>query len=99
MSRVNNAIVHFIKTVEKAEEVIESGVVIGGSYATVLPLCTPAKRGMLSNVPTFIRVEQLTGVQQKHVVSFRHDNYLDLDWSFILTVDGFNHSDFQVPKY
>lgn len=58
-SRMNNAIVLFLNSVEKANEIVEKGVVIGGLFTPVLPLSTPAKKVTLSNVPPFITDEML----------------------------------------
>lgn len=59
-SRMNNAIVLFLSSVEKANEVVVKGVVIGGLFTPVLPLSTPAKKVTLSNVPPFLKDEMLT---------------------------------------
>lgn len=59
-SRMNNAIVLFLNSVEKANEVVERGIVISGLFTPVLPLSTPAKKVTLSNVPPFIKDEMLT---------------------------------------
>lgn len=50
-SRMNNATVLFLSSVEKANEVVEKGVVIRGLFTPVLPFSTPAKKVALSNVP------------------------------------------------
>lgn len=59
-SRMNNAMVLFLNSVEKANEVVERGVVISGLFTPVLPLSTPARKVTLSNVPPFIKDEMLT---------------------------------------
>lgn len=56
-SRMNNAIVLFLGTVEKAREVIQSGVVINDTLRPVLPLSSPSKKIIISNVPPFIKDE------------------------------------------
>ncbi|KAL2096623.1 hypothetical protein ACEWY4_008771 [Coilia grayii] len=53
-SRMNNAIVLFLRTIELANDLVESGVVIDGGFTEVLPLSTPTKKVTLSNVPPFI---------------------------------------------
>lgn len=58
-SKMNNAIVLFLSTVEKANEVVEKGIELRGSFTSVLPLSTPAKKVTLSNVPPFIKDEVL----------------------------------------
>lgn len=58
-ARMNNAIVLFLKTVELANDLIESGLTIGDAFFLVLPLSTPSKKVILSNVPPFIKDEVL----------------------------------------
>lgn len=59
-SRMNSAIVVFLNSVDKVNEVVEHGIVIGGDFVSVLPLSLPAKRVTLSNVPPFVSDEILT---------------------------------------
>ncbi len=40
---MNNAFVVFVKTVDLANQLVESGVVINGIFTPVLPLSTPSK--------------------------------------------------------
>ena len=54
-SRMNNATVLFLSTVEKTREVVEQGVVIRNTLTPVLPLSTPSKKVIISNVPPFIK--------------------------------------------
>lgn len=54
MSRMNNSIVLFLSTVEKANEVVGKGINVCGLFTPVLPLSTPAKKVTISNVPPFI---------------------------------------------
>ncbi|XDV26317.1 hypothetical protein PO909_030065 [Leuciscus waleckii] len=56
---MNSAIVIFFKSIEKANEVVQSGVVLNGSLVPVLPLSSPSKKVILSNVPPFIKDEVL----------------------------------------
>lgn len=65
-SRMNNAIVLFVKTIELANLLVESGVEIGGIFTSVLPLSTPSKRVTLSNVPPFIKNEVLVGMLARY---------------------------------
>ncbi len=65
-SRMNNAIVVFVKTVDLANQLVESGVVINGIFTPVLPLSTPSKIVTLSNVPPFISNEVLTGMLSRY---------------------------------
>lgn len=56
-SRMNNAFVVFFRTIEKANEIVQNGVVIKGSLTPVFPLSTPAKKIMISNIPPFVKDE------------------------------------------
>lgn len=58
-SRMNKVIVLFLSSVEKALEVVQSGIVIDDLFVPVVPLSTPSKRITLSNVPPFIKDEEL----------------------------------------
>ncbi|XDV24645.1 hypothetical protein PO909_028762 [Leuciscus waleckii] len=58
-SKMNNSIVLFLNTVEKANEVVGKGINIRGLFTPVLPLSTPAKKVTISNVPPFIKDEML----------------------------------------
>ena len=53
-SRMNSAIVVFIATIEKARQLIVTGIVLNDAYTTVLPLSSPSKKVIISNVPPFI---------------------------------------------
>lgn len=53
-SRMNSAVVVFLDTVDKANELVEHGIVISDELVPVLPLALPAKRVTLSNVPPFV---------------------------------------------
>lgn len=44
----------FVDSVEKANAVVENGIVVNDTFVSVMPLATPAKRITLSNVPPFI---------------------------------------------
>lgn len=65
-SRMNNAVVVFIKTVELANVVVETGVVIDNAFVPVLPLSTPSKKVILSNVPPFIKNELLVQMLERY---------------------------------
>ena len=58
-SRMNNAIVLFLSTVEKAFDVVQTGIEIDAQYVSVLPLSSPSKKITLSNVPPFLDDELL----------------------------------------
>ncbi len=59
-SKMNNAAVIFLNTVEKANELFERGIVVDGLFTPVLPLSMPSKKVTLSNVPPFISDELLS---------------------------------------
>ncbi|KAF0047410.1 hypothetical protein F2P81_001043 [Scophthalmus maximus] len=52
--RINGGVVMFVETVEKANTVVESGIVINGAFVFVTSLVTPATRVTVSNIPPFI---------------------------------------------
>ncbi|XP_056607628.1 N-terminal EF-hand calcium-binding protein 1 isoform X1 [Triplophysa dalaica] len=56
---MNNATVIFLKSVEKANELVEQGITVEGLFTPVLPLSMPSKKVTLSNVPPFISDEML----------------------------------------
>ncbi len=58
-SRMNSAIVLFFRSVEKANDAVQSGVVLNGSLVPVLPLSSPSRKVVLSNVPPFIKDDVL----------------------------------------
>lgn len=65
-SRMNNAVVVFLKTIELANLLVESGVVIDNVFVPVLPLSTPSKKVILSNVPPFIKTEVLVKLLERY---------------------------------
>lgn len=65
-SRMNNAIVMFMSSVEKANELVERGLVINGAFTVVLPLSMPSKRVTLSNVPPFVKDEFLVNMLSRY---------------------------------
>ncbi|KAL2085516.1 hypothetical protein ACEWY4_018836 [Coilia grayii] len=58
-ARMNNAIVLFLETVELVNVLVERGIEIDGVFTSVLPLSTPSKKVILSNVPPFIKDDVL----------------------------------------
>ena len=58
-SRMNSAVVIFLDSVDKVHSVVESGVVIRDLFTQVLPLASPARRVVISNVPPYISNEAL----------------------------------------
>ncbi|KAL6115598.1 uncharacterized protein ACO6RY_00406 [Pungitius sinensis] len=70
-ARMNHAVVIFVDSIEKAREVVASGVVVRGTLVPVLPLAEPVVRVTVSNVPPFVPDDALLGelVKQGTVVS------------------------------
>lgn len=54
-SRMNSAIVAFVGTVEEAQTLVATGITINDEYIPVLPLGSPSKKIIISNVPPFIK--------------------------------------------
>lgn len=65
-SRMNSAIVVFVKTIDLANQLVEIGVVLNCVFTQVLPLSTPSKKVTLSNVPPFISNEILTRMLSRY---------------------------------
>lgn len=63
-ARMNSAIVMFLSTVEKANELVERGLVIDDAFTAVLPLSMPSKRVTLSNVPPFVKDDFLVNMSR-----------------------------------
>lgn len=58
-ARMNSAIVLFLSSVDLVNAVVESGVVIDGTFTSVFPLSSPSKKVIISNVPPFIKDDVL----------------------------------------
>lgn len=54
-SRMNRALVIFLKEVSMVDELLEKGLVVNDTFLPVLPLSNPSKKVVLSNVPPFIK--------------------------------------------
>ncbi len=65
-SRMNIAVVIFVKTIELANQLVETGVEINGIFTQVLPLSSPPKPVTLSNVPPFITNEVLEEMMSRY---------------------------------
>lgn len=65
-SRMNNAIVMIMSSVEKANELVERVLVINDAFTVVLPLSMPSKRVTLSNVPPFVKDEFLVNMLSRY---------------------------------
>ncbi len=90
-SRMNSAVVIFLDITEKVNQLLESGVVIWGTFTPVLSLVNPAKKVIISNVPQFLKNEFLARHAQlvspmipisckspllNHVMSFRRQDFM-----------------------
>ncbi|KAI4890364.1 hypothetical protein NFI96_008161 [Prochilodus magdalenae] len=58
-SRMNSAVVLFLNTVERANGLVQTGIVLQDQVTPVHPLSTPAKKVILSNIPPFTKDEHL----------------------------------------
>lgn len=65
-SRMNSAFVLFLNSIEKVNNVVQSGVVIHDTFTPVMPLAQPAKKIVLSNVPPFINDDLLSTELSRH---------------------------------
>ncbi|KAI2655608.1 Transposon TX1 uncharacterized 82 kDa protein [Labeo rohita] len=91
-SRMNNGVVIFVDSVDKVAMIVEQGVEVKDTFVQAVPLVSPAKRIVLSQVPPFIGNEMLArelsrhgtislgckSPQLKHVVSFRRQVFMIL---------------------
>lgn len=53
-ARMNRSVGIYLHAVDKANKVVESGIVINDTFLLVLPLTISAKRVIASNIPPFI---------------------------------------------
>lgn len=58
-SRMNKAVVVFLKEVSLVQHLVEFGLSVRDTFLSVLPLSSPSKRVILSNVPPFISKDSL----------------------------------------
>lgn len=65
-ARMNSAVVIFVDSVEKANKVIEKGIVVNDVFLSVSPLSTPAKKVTIANIPPFISDELLVRELSRH---------------------------------
>ena len=56
----------FLQTVDLANAIVESGIVVDGSFTPVLPLSTPSKKVIISNVPPFIKDDTLAHILSRY---------------------------------
>lgn len=66
VSRMNSAVVLFLNIVERANELAEKDIVIGGSRTNVLPLSTPSQKVTLLNISRFIKDDTLATELYRH---------------------------------
>lgn len=58
-SRMNKAVVVFLKNDNQVKNLIESGIWINETYVPITPLSAPATKIVISNVPPFVRNESI----------------------------------------
>lgn len=58
-SRMNKAVVIFVKEEEVANRLVINGIVVSGDFINVSPLVTPTTRITVSNVPPFINNDEI----------------------------------------
>lgn len=65
-SRMNKAMVVFLKEVEMVNHLVECGLTVQDVFLPVLPLSNLSKKVMLSNVPPFISDKALEGILARY---------------------------------
>ncbi|XP_073712913.1 uncharacterized protein [Misgurnus anguillicaudatus] len=65
-SKMNSATVIFLSSIENANNIVETGLVIDGLFTPVLPLSMPSKKVLLSNVPPFMSDETLVRILSRY---------------------------------
>ncbi|XP_056593934.1 probable crossover junction endonuclease EME2 isoform X2 [Triplophysa dalaica] len=65
-SRMNKAIVIFLSESQMVDDLIESGLIIKDTFVPVLPLSSPSKKVVLSNVPPFVKNDRLEQILQRY---------------------------------
>lgn len=63
---MNKAVVVFLADVQIVDGLIERGIMINDTFVPVLPLSSPSKKVMLSNVRPFIKNETIQGVLERY---------------------------------
>lgn len=58
-SRMNKAVVVFLREIGLVQHLVEFGLSIRDTFLPVLPLSNPSKKAILSNVPPFITNDSL----------------------------------------
>jgi len=65
-SRMNKAMVVFLKEVEMVNHLVECGLTVQDVFVPVLPLSNLSKKVMLSNVPPFISDKALENILARY---------------------------------
>lgn len=65
-ARMNKALVVFLTEVDMVDELIETGLEVNNMFLQLLPLSSPSKKVVLSNVPPFIKDETLKEILQRY---------------------------------
>ncbi len=65
-SRINKATVFFLTEIQIVNDLIETGLIIKDTFVPVLPLSSPSKKVVLSNVPPFVKNEKLEQILQRY---------------------------------
>ncbi|XDV25010.1 hypothetical protein PO909_029016 [Leuciscus waleckii] len=65
-SRMNRALVIFLKEVSMVDELLEKGLVVNDTFLPILPLSNPSKAWLLSNVPPFIKERTLKEILERY---------------------------------
>ncbi|KAL0150135.1 hypothetical protein M9458_051251, partial [Cirrhinus mrigala] len=65
-SRMNKSVVVFLTDVKMVDDLIERGITINDTFLPVLPLSSPSKKIVLSNVPPFIKNEVIQEVLERY---------------------------------
>lgn len=61
-SRMNRAVVFFLKEIVMVDSLVQAGITVKDQFLSVLPLSNPSKKVILSNVPPFIPDPMLTSI-------------------------------------
>jgi hypothetical protein len=65
-SRMNRALVIFLKEVVMVDELLEKGLVVNNTFLPVMPLSNPSKKVVISNVPPFIKEGTLKEILERY---------------------------------
>lgn len=65
-SRMNKAVVIFLSQSQMVDVVVESGLIIKDTFVPVMPLSSPSRKVVLSNVPPFVKNECLEQILQRY---------------------------------